>query len=142
MSECVTHLNLTAAAYRPVVHTALTEARASGVPAPKRYRRDFLGWVLWRTMGPPARVKVRTSAPFVPGETSPAAELVDEFGRLQREQLGWVAEAEGLAIDRIKVRSPFDQRLRYNLYSCLGILPRHQHRHLWQAERVWPQPGD
>ena len=32
--------------------------------------------------------------------------------------------------------SPFDGRLRYNLYSCLTILPAHQHRHLWQAERV------
>jgi hypothetical protein len=27
--------------------------------------------------------------------------------------------------------------VRYNLYSCFTILPRHQHRHLWQAERVW-----
>jgi len=27
--------------------------------------------------------------------------------------------------------------VRYNLYACFTILPRHQHRHLWQAERVW-----
>ena len=30
-------------------------------------------------------------------------------------------------------------KLRYNLYSCLTILPPHQHRHLWQAERVLEQ---
>ncbi len=25
----------------------------------------------------------------------------------------------------------------YNLFACLTILPRHQHRHLWQAEQAW-----
>ena len=43
---------------------------------------------------------------------------------------------DGRPIDRVKVTSPFNPRLRYNLYACLTILPRHQERHLWQAERV------
>jgi hypothetical protein len=32
--------------------------------------------------------------------------------------------------------SPFAPGVRYNLYSTLSILPRHQERHLWQAEQV------
>jgi hypothetical protein len=27
--------------------------------------------------------------------------------------------------------------LTYNLFACLTILPRHQHRHFWQAEQAW-----
>jgi hypothetical protein len=47
-----------------------------------------------------------------------------------------VEEADGLALGRIRITSPFDSRLRYNLFSCLTILPRHQQRHIWQAEQV------
>jgi hypothetical protein len=35
------------------------------------------------------------------------------------------------------VQSPFNEKVKYNLYSCLTILPPHQHRHLWQAEQIW-----
>jgi hypothetical protein len=45
-----------------------------------------------------------------------------------------VHEAEGLPLHRVKIVSPFNARVRYNLFSALSILPRHQHRHLWQAE--------
>jgi len=40
-------------------------------------------------------------------------------------------------LSQVRVTSPFNARVRYNLYACFTILPRHQHRHLWQAERVW-----
>jgi len=42
----------------------------------------------------------------------------------------------------VRVTSPFNARVRYNLYACFTILPRHQHRHLWQAERVWGEKGN
>ena len=46
-------------------------------------------------------------------------------------------DAEGLAIDRVRIPSPFNPRIQYNAWSALVIIPRHQHRHLWQAEQVW-----
>ena len=48
-----------------------------------------------------------------------------------------VRGADGHPIDRVWVTSPFDSRLRYNLYSTFVILPTHQLRHVVQAERVW-----
>jgi hypothetical protein len=136
VAECVAHLNLTSQAYLPLLHTALAEARALGEPVRGRYRRDLVGWLFWWMTGPPVRFRVRTMAPFVPQGVVPAAELVAEFERLQGEQVRCVVDAEGLPIDRVWVTSPFDARMRYNGYTCLTILPRHQHRHLWQAEGV------
>lgn len=135
-AECVAHLNLTAHHYRPVVTAAIEECRRWGDPAPARFRRDPIGWLLWRTAGPPVRMRARTTANFIPADTPPAADLVAEFDELQAEQLQWIAEADGLPIDRVRITSPYDARIRYNLFSCLTILPRHQHRHLWQAERA------
>lgn len=136
VAECVEHLNLTGRAYLPVIRDALEEGGRIGGAAPGRYRRDPVGWLLWKTMGPPVRHRVRTPAAFVPAVAGSVEELVAEFDRLQAEQISLTAAADGLPLGKVRVRSPFEQRVRYNLFSCLSILPRHQHRHLWQAERV------
>lgn len=136
IGECVEHLNLTAREFRPVVLAGLEECRRHDDPVPRRHRRDPMGWLLWRTTGPPARVRTRTTAPFVPGGAAPAEALIAEFDRLQAEQIGWVVMADGLAIDRVRIASPFNPRVRYTLFAGLSILPRHQHRHVWQAEQV------
>jgi hypothetical protein len=134
--ECVAHLSLTALQFLPLIRRGLEQAAAIGGGAPARYRRDLSGWILWRTAPPPVRFRVRTAAPFVPSGTEPRAELLAAFDRLQAEQLECVAQADGRPIGQVKITSPFDPRLRYNLYACLTILPRHQERHIWQAEQV------
>ncbi len=135
IGECVAHLNLTSTAFLPMLRGALDEARRSGHAARPHYRRDLLGWLLWRSMGPPVKRRFKTAAPFVPRADRTVAELVSEFERLQAEQIAVTRQADGLPIDRVKIASPFNTRLRYNLFSALSILPRHQHRHLWQAEQ-------
>ncbi len=136
IAECVAHLNLTSTAFLPLLRIGLDEARRSGHRAHAQYRRDLIGWLLWKSMGPPVKRKFTTTAPFVPRSDRRSADLVAEFERLQAEQIALAQEADGLPIDRVKIASPFNTRLRYNLFSALSILPRHQHRHLWQAEHV------
>ena len=134
IAECVAHLNLTSAAYLPLLRQALAETnRSTGI---RRYRRDPLGWFLWRTAGPPVRRRVKTTAQFIPQAASGQADLVAEFDRWQAELVACVRGAEGLPLSRLRIRSPFDPRLKYNVYAALTILPRHQQRHLWQAEQV------
>jgi hypothetical protein len=137
MAECVEHLNLTAEAYLPLLRAALGRGRRPGGSPPKRYRRDPLGWFMWRLAGPPVRYRTKTIAAFIPAAAVPLSQLLSEFDRLQAEQIGLVVLADGLKLGSLWITSPFDRRVRYNAYSCLTILPRHQHRHLWQAEQIW-----
>ncbi|MFN2317993.1 MAG: DinB family protein [Gemmatimonadales bacterium] len=137
VAECVAHLNLSSAAYLPLLERAVAEAKAIGGPPPRRHRHNPVGWLLWRTMGPPARLRTRTVAAFVPVSTGPATDLVAEFERRQDAQVALLRAADDLPLGRVMVTSPFNTRVRYNLYSCFAILARHQHRHLWQAEQVW-----
>jgi hypothetical protein len=136
VGECVAHLNLTSAAYLPLLRGGINEARRSGHAAGARYRRDLAGWLLWKSMGPPVKRKFATTAPFLPRAGQSPPDLIAEFERLQQEQIALAQEADGLPIQRVKIASPFNTRLRYNLYAAFTILPRHQHRHLWQAEQV------
>jgi hypothetical protein len=137
MAECVQHLNLTAQAYLPLLRSVLESGRAATTTdPPHRYHRDPVGWFMWRMAGPPVRHRVRTTSAFIPSADRPLPELVAEFDRLQDAQIQCVVDADGLPLGQLWIRSPFDRRIRYNAYSCLTILPRHQQRHLWQAEQV------
>ncbi len=134
--ECVAHLNLTALAMLPLLRQGLEEARRIGHASGESYRRGIIGWLLWRTISAPGRFKSKTIPAFVPSSDRPAEEIVAEFDRLQAEQIALTREADGLPIDRVKMASPFNARVRYNIFSAISILPRHQHRHLWQAEQA------
>ena len=135
VAECVEHLNLTSRAYIPLIESALGQARTLGTPAPRRYRRDPIGWLLWRMMPPPVRHRTKTVPAMVPGaDTAPAA-LLAEFDRLQAEQLRLTEAADGLPIHRVRIASPFGP-VKYNAFSALTILPVHQERHIWQAEQA------
>jgi hypothetical protein len=142
-AECIAHLNLTGSAYVPLLRAALEDARALGAPAPRRHRRDGVGWLLSLATGPLPRIgslrfgRVRTAPPFEPAGALALDDVVDEFDRLQAEQIALTRSAVGLPLGRVRIRSPFDARLGYNAYSCLVMLPRHQHRHLEQAEGAW-----
>lgn len=143
-AECVAHLNLTSRVYPERLRAALAEARLLGDPTAGKYRQDFAGWLLGQFTGPLFRIggfrfgRVKTPAAFVPTSNAPKLDVLADFDRLQAEQIAIVREADGLPIDRVKIVSPFDARMKYNLYSALVILPQHQHRHLEQAEGVWP----
>jgi hypothetical protein len=134
--ECVQHLNLTAQATLPRVRDGIGKAGRLGAPVPARYRRDVFGWLLWRGLRQPGRFKTKTAPSFVPDASRPVPEIVALFRRLQDEHIACVRDADGLPIDRVRIASPFNERIRYSVYSALTILAVHQLRHLWQAERA------
>jgi hypothetical protein len=135
-AECVAHLNLTSASYLPLLDDALSRAKGVSAPVPEHFHRDLLGWIIWRSTRPEARMKVKTAPAFVPSGNTPTAPLVHEFERLQHGLVARLQKTEGLPIQRIKVASPFNDRVRYSLYSAFTILTAHEHRHLNQAERA------
>jgi hypothetical protein len=142
IADCVDHLNRTSVAFIPLLREALQKEAATRTPGQeaasnRTYRRDALGWMLSVIMPPPVRwVRARTSEPFRPVPVGTPTELVARFDELQAEQIRCLRAADGLPLNSIRIPSPFNARARYNAYSCFVILPRHQHRHLWQAEQV------
>ena len=137
IGECIAHLNLTSEAFLAPIRVGLAAARAQGRQPRDHYRRDFAGWLLSVILPPPVRMRVRTPAPFVPQGVAPPSELMAAFDRYQAEFVACVRDADGLPIDKVDIPSPFNPRFHYNIWSALVIIPRHQARHLWQAEQVW-----
>jgi hypothetical protein len=135
-AECVEHLNLTSEALLPRLRAGIEQARAGQWRAASRHRRDVVGWLMWKVISPSGRLRTKTLPAFVPSDQKPPELLVADFERLQADVIACVSAAEGLPIENVKLASPFDARVRYNLYAAMTLVPRHQHRHLLQAERA------
>jgi hypothetical protein len=135
-AECVAHLNLTAEAMLPRIRAGLEPARRVAAAAPGRYRRDVMGWLIWKSQTPGSLVKVKTQPAFVPSGDRPASEIIASFDRLHTELIDVTRQCDGLPIDRVKIASPFNEKARYNIYAALTITATHDHRHLLQAERA------
>src|SRR5215475_7024758 len=66
IAECITHLNLTTRAYLPLIDHTLETGTKRRVADLFEYHRDIKGWLLCSMLEPPARMKVKTTAPFEP----------------------------------------------------------------------------
>lgn len=142
VAECIAHLNLSSAAMLPRMRAAFAEARRLAPVGDRAYRGSLFGRVLARMVGPVPIVlgvgfgRAKTAPPFVPGSELPRRQVVAEFRRWQAEELALLWSAENLAVDAVTLESPFVAGARYDGFSSLWIVVRHELRHLVQAERA------
>lgn len=131
MGECIEHLTITTRNYLVLADKAFVNAPRGNGPYKKDWMGAFLAWYL----DPPYRRKDKTLPAYEPAALDRARVLPD-FLESQRQLLDRLEHANGIALDKIKVRSPFNEKIRYNMYSFFCIIAAHQRRHLWQAEQV------
>lgn len=132
-AECLAHLSISTEMFLPVLREAIAAARKRAKRG--KAKMDLLGRVLAWFLEPPIRTKVKTSAPFVPKSTRAKADAFGEFASLQEKLIDLLREAREADL-RVKIVSPFDKRVRYNLLSAFRIVAAHERRHLWQAEQA------
>jgi hypothetical protein len=132
--QCLAHLNITSEVYLPLLAGALERAPAARPEA--HFGIGLLARLLLWSLEPPYRQKTKTIPSWQPGAADDANAVFASFESLQGRLLELVGRFDGKALDQLMLSSPFDKRLKYNVYAALRILAAHQRRHLWQAERA------
>ena len=135
-AECLAHLSVSTELFLPVLEKALSDARAKGLKSDRMPKMDVVGRTLRWFMEPPIRKRMETTTPFVPRSARAKAEAFGEFAALQSKLIDVLHAAEGFDLRKMKIVSPFDKRVKYNVYSAFRIIAAHQRRHLWQAEKA------
>ncbi|HVR38307.1 MAG TPA: DinB family protein [Thermoanaerobaculia bacterium] len=135
-AECIAHLSLSTESFLPIVDKAIEDGRKRRLESTKQPKLDMLGRLLHWMMEPPVRKRYPTSRPFVPKSARAKAEALAEFTSLQTKLIERVRAARGLDLRRMKVKSPFNDKISYNLYSAFRIIAAHERRHLWQAAQA------
>jgi hypothetical protein len=135
-AECLSHLSISTEKFLPVLRKAMDDARSRHLTADGAPRMDVLGRILRWFLEPPVRSRLKTKSAFVPKSIRAKAEALAEFTRWQKQLVDLLQSSSDMPIGRLKVVSPFDSRVKYNVYSAFMILTAHQRRHLWQAEQA------
>jgi len=133
VAENLQHLVLTADEMLPLAEQAIEELERDGRKSDRPSGLGFLGWLLVKSLEPPPRMKSRTTRPFEPVVVGDLTTLTDRFIETNVRLEGLIARAEGFATASVKVASPFNAKVEYNVYAALRIVLVHARRHLWQA---------
>jgi uncharacterized damage-inducible protein DinB len=136
IAECIQHLTATNHLYIPILASTLQGAPAGSGPYKMDWRGRLLKWVL----EPPYRSKVKT-IPSLEPKIEDIRRVLTDFAVSQQQFLEAMAPWQGRALDKVLITSPFNKRLRYNIYSLFNVVAAHQRRHLWQAHRVKEEIG-
>ena len=133
--ECITHLNIVNAAMLPGMRQAAE--RAPQIPkGKKRYRMDLQGWLFAWAFEPRPFIKMKTSRAATPVDCKGSQEMLAEFERTHQELISLLRASDRKEIDREKIRFPFDETVKYTVYSAFRIIAAHDRRHLLQARRA------
>jgi len=136
VGENLQHLILTADAMLPLAEGAIAELERGGHKASRSSGLGLFGFLLVKSLEPPPRMKMKTTRPFEPLSVPDPLALPARFEEGNRQLAALIERATGLATTRLKVASPFNAKIKYNVYAALRIVLVHARRHLYQAEQA------
>ncbi len=136
VAEILQHLILTADAMLPLIEGALAQLEREGRKSTAEAGLGVMGWLLVKALEPPPRMKSKTSKPFEPVAVGDPQTLASRLLETNAGLAAAIDRATGLATNTVKIASPFNASVRYNVYAALRITLVHARRHLWQAREA------
>jgi len=136
VAEILQHLILTADAMIPLIERAISELECAGRKSTAPAGLGVMGWLLVKALEPPPRMKSKTSKPFEPVAVGDPQTLASRLSEKNAKLLTLIDRAEGLATTTVKIASPFNASVKYNVYAAFRITMVHARRHLWQAREA------
>ena len=137
IAECLEHLSVSMAAFKPFVSEALKHGRkrfplATAPP----YRPTWMGGWLIRHVSPDAPKKLKAPKIFRPAGMSSISRPLDRFLSEQEDFVRFVRQSAGVDYNKVRLRSPVTPLVRYSLADAFVVIVVHAQRHLQQARRV------
>lgn len=133
VAECLDHLTQTTRAFLPAISAAIAEAPK--LRRNRRLRTGILPNLFIRNLNPPYRIRFKVLPQLTP--QNPDSETAwTNFVESQSQLLATLLSTAGLAIDKVRIKSPVYARISYNIYGAFRMLAAHQSRHIWQIEQI------
>jgi hypothetical protein len=124
---------MTNRAYLPRLAEAIRILREKNLVSHGSFRLDWNARLLQYWLEPPSRLRLPTGAAFQPVSLQDPAAVLSAFQSIGQELEQEFAAGRALALDAERIRSPFSEDMRYNVYSAFTLIAAHNRRHLWQA---------
>jgi hypothetical protein len=136
--ECISHLINSNALYHCKIESILT----SNTSAPAKdfsYKQSLVGKMIVKGVDPANVRKSKTFKVFFPDASDITKSIIYDYAVSSNKFIELADKFRHLDLKKIKLSSPVNKILRMNLGDPLIIIPKHDERHLNQAERVMSQ---
>lgn len=133
VAECLDHLTQTTCILLPAMARAI--AQAPELTKNRYLKTGILPGVFIRILTPPYRIRLKVLPQLAPQNVS-WEQAWNRFVDSQSELLTMLSSAAGLAIDKVRIKSPVYARITYNIYGAFRMLAAHQTRHVWQIREI------
>lgn len=133
VAECLDHLTQTTRAFLPAISAAI--AVAPRLNHNRRLRTGVLPSLFIRNLNPPYRIRFKVLPQLAP-QTRDSDTAWASFLQSQSELQAILSATAGLAIDKVRIKSPVYAHISYNIYGALRMLAAHQRRHIWQISQI------
>lgn len=135
VGECISHLVNSNMAYLKKIEKILNSLPA-GSEKDFPYKQSFFGKLIAKSVDPAYVRKSKTFKVFFPDASEIHKNILDEYVKSSEVFIDFAGKTKHLDLKKIKLSSSVNKMIRLNLGDPLIIIPKHDVRHLNQAERV------
>jgi len=135
IGECISHLVKTNNLYLTKIESIFTLA-AFGAEKDFHYKQSFMGKLIAKGVDPASVRKIKTFKVFFPASSNFQKNIIDEYINSSKKFIELARKMLSLDLRKYKISSPVNNWIRLNLGDPLIIIPKHDERHLNQAEKV------
>lgn len=141
IAQCFDHLVITGLTSSPFFAKAIARGRARSTAIEEtRYKPGWLGGWLIKQLLPEATRKMPAPKIFRPAGSSDIHGAFERFLKQQDSFIHLVRDAQGIDLNKTKMRSPVSTFMRYSLADAFVLNVVHTQRHLGQARNVVADP--
>lgn len=135
VGECISHLVNSNRLYQNKIESILS-SNSSALAKDFSYKQSLVGKMIVKGVDPKNVRKAKTFSVFFPDASQMSKNIINDYAASSEKFIGLVNNLHHLDLKKIKLSSPVNKLLRMNLGDPLIIIPKHDERHLNQAESV------
>jgi hypothetical protein len=135
VGECLSHLVNSNSLYLDKIANILNSF-PTNYEKDFTYKQSFMGKLISEGVDPANLKKAKTFKVFFPDKSAVQNKIIDEYVKSSEKLIELAGKMEHLDLEKIKLSSPVNIMIRLNLGDPLIIIPKHDKRHLNQAEKV------
>jgi hypothetical protein len=135
IGECINHLITTNNLYLVKIENIINKSsNTSTKDFP--YAQSFMGKLIAKGVDPSNIKKAKTFKAFLPDSSAIQKSVIEDYVNLSVKLIDFAKKMYNIDMNRKKLSSPVNFLIRMNLGDPLIIIPKHDERHLNQAERL------
>jgi len=134
-AECFQHLIFTNGLYLTRFNDILKAESGNGMDL-INYKHSFWGKLILYFVNPKTKMKSKTTSSFNPSQGKGDPDVVKKYLEQHDQLTKAISGMKNLDLKRLRMASPINSKIKYNLGDAIRILSLHDQRHIQQAERA------